>query len=157
MQHCYEALNRKIKMKTGSRCLPDTGGGERGLCNKVWRALPLHQRGGHTPSFQRTSSHSSMCPVSTTRSLHFFIGFREKEGDRNITLLFHLVMHSSVTSCTCPALGSNPQSDDALTQGTTGQRRRFTLLNAAPLPLLLTFTLSALPETFHAHTRISMY
>ena len=34
---------------------------------------------------------------------------RKRKGKRNIDLLFHLFMHSSVDSCTCPEWGSNLQ------------------------------------------------
>ena len=34
---------------------------------------------------------------------------REKEKERNINLLFHLLIHSLVDSCMCPDQESNPQ------------------------------------------------
>ena len=36
-------------------------------------------------------------------------GEKERERERNTDLVFHWFMHSSVSSCMCPDLGSNPQ------------------------------------------------
>ena len=41
--------------------------------------------------------------------LHFYLLILEREGERNINLLFHLFIHSLVDSCMSPNWGSNPQ------------------------------------------------
>ena len=52
--------------------------------------------------------------MGTKLFLFYFIDFfREREGgskrEKNINLLFHVLMHSLVDSCMCPDQGSNLQ------------------------------------------------
>ena len=43
------------------------------------------------------------------KGFFFLINFLEREGKRNIALLFYLFMHSLADSCTCPDQASNMQ------------------------------------------------